>query len=98
MYKTQRFKPYFQQMTRRLELSFRNMTLRIDFFEKKEKEKTQRIVPFWSKMSHRIEPCFFVHYDSKTCYQYDSKNWTLLLNMSQRIEPFLDVSKNWTSF
>ena len=65
---------------------------------------TRRIEHFWM----RLEELNTFECDSKELnffFQYDSKNWFLTMiqrivffNMTQRIEPFLHDSKNWTFF
>ena len=62
----------------------------------------KELFPLLSNMSHRI--VIFFQHNSKNCHffeKYGSKNWIFLKKKdekTQRIEPFLNESKNWTLF
>ena len=75
---------FFLNMTQRIEL-FLNV-IQSFFFQKK---KTVSIEHF-ENMTPRIEPIFLIWLtELKPSFQNDSKNWTLLFNMTQRIESFI---------
>ena len=87
---------------------FFNVILRVFFFFTK---MTLSILPFlkiwlknwtlfWKTMTHRIEPFLLIWLTEwNPSFQFDSKNWILFKNITQRTETFSTYdSKNWTFF
>ena len=79
-----------------IELTFWNMTQRIEHLNRVSKKKDSEngtLLKWFFEMTHRIEPLFF------ELFQDDSKSWSLFSIWLKELNFFSqNVSKNWTFF